>query len=191
MRCLKSRLTCRRTPPGLSRRRRRAHPALVDDLRTSISWFSPPGCWFRPNGPLNLKCIITCPRQRSMYVQHRSALYLHFDCGRVGTVGAIAPHTLRRSHNSSFCTSFCVLRASARKTQKLVLQLVVAAGDPPAREYCPNGLKIPAIGGYETPSFPSKKISAKTPSFACQICLDRQSAASSTFPASRANRICS
>src|SRR5579864_8661081 len=34
---------CYRTPPGLSRGRRRAHPALVDDLRNSISWFSPPG----------------------------------------------------------------------------------------------------------------------------------------------------
>src|SRR6266849_5869261 len=38
-------LACCRTPPGLSRRRR-AHPALVDDLRTSIAWFSPPGCCF-------------------------------------------------------------------------------------------------------------------------------------------------
>src|SRR5947209_20338084 len=31
---------------------------------------------------------------------------------------------------------FCV-RWRARKTHKLVLQLMVAAGDPPVREYCP------------------------------------------------------
>src|SRR5260370_35225467 len=29
--------------PGATAWRRRAHPSLVDDLRNSISWFSPPG----------------------------------------------------------------------------------------------------------------------------------------------------